>query len=59
MLKKDKITLEVNFQHVQDHDQEFAGRILTEYYVLEKSLRRAVNDFVKSLNIAQESNVEV
>ena len=59
MLKKDKITLEVDFKHVQDQDQELAERILTNYYVMEKHLRRAVNDFVKSLGIAQESNVEV
>ena len=59
MIKRDKITLEINFKHIQDHDQELADRIFTDYYQMEKTIRRAVNDFVKSLNVAQEANAEV
>jgi hypothetical protein len=59
MIKKDRLTLEVDFKHVLDHDRELADRIITDYYLQEKTLRRAVNDFVKSLSFAQEANAEV
>jgi hypothetical protein len=59
MIKKDRLTFEVDFKHVLDHDRELADRIMTDYYLQEKTLRRAVNDFVKALNFAEGSTSEV
>jgi hypothetical protein len=59
MLKKDRLTLEVDFKHVLDHDRDLADRIMTDYYLQEKTLRRAVNNFVKSFDFPQEANAEV
>ncbi len=59
MLKKDRLTLEVDFKHVLDHDRDLADRIMTDYYLQEKTLRLAVNDFIKSFDFPQEANAEV
>jgi hypothetical protein len=59
MIKKDRLTLEVDFKHVQDHDMELAERILTDFYIHEKTLKLAVNEFVKSIPINQEAGNEV
>ena len=60
MVKRDKVTLEIDFKHIQDHDSQLAERIMTDFYIMEKTIRRAVDEFVKSLNISNEaSNTEV
>lgn len=46
MIKNDKTTVYINFEHLMDYDSELAEAIELEYYRFESFLRKAVQDYV-------------
>jgi DNA replicative helicase MCM subunit Mcm2 (Cdc46/Mcm family) len=51
---KDRTTLEVDFQHLQQFDDELAERIAQDYYRIEKWLAEALKGFTKKAIPAQD-----
>lgn len=50
MIQNNKSTVYVNFNHIQEMDQELAEAIELEYYRFEPFLRQAVQDIVAMEN---------
>jgi DNA replication licensing factor MCM6 len=46
MIKNDKTTVYINFEHLMDYDSELAEAIELEYYRFESFLRKAVQNYV-------------
>ena len=46
MIKNDKTTVYINFDHIMDYDSELAEAIELEYYRFEPFLRKAIKDYV-------------
>ena len=47
--EKDRTTVEVNFKHVLNFDDDLADRLKQEYYRFERVLRAALNTFAKQV----------
>ena len=49
LFEKDRTTVEVDFKHVSNYDEDLADRIKAEYYRFERVLKASLNQFAKQV----------